>query len=147
MWRHRKSAALTAFPASDHGLSNETTAGCIIRATITSPPGDYEAVRMRTMAEITEVALGAFHRCSPSEPTCSSPALPTSSSASRRNRPQLRSRRHPAQPDSVLERTTGGPDLTETMTRAFMFADITAAAAVETVGHPTERMLTKALSA
>ena len=95
---------------------------------------------MRTMAEITEVALGAFHRYSPSEPTCSSPALPTSSSASRRDRPQLRSRRHRAQPDPVLGRTTGGPqrepDLAGVMTRTLMFADITATAAVDTVGIP-----------
>jgi hypothetical protein len=49
----------------------------------------------------------------------------------------------------VLGRTTRSlqrdPNLTEAMTRAFMFADTSAAAEMEAVGHLMERMFLKAM--
>ena len=113
--------------------------------------GGYEAVQMRTVAERADVALGTLYRYFPSKIH-----LLVSALARELERCQERLDRRPipgATPYDrvmyVLGRTTRSmqrePMLTEAMTRAFMFADPSAANEVNTVARLMERMFTKAM--
>ena len=88
--------------------------------------GGYEAVQMRTVAERADVALGTLYRYFPSKIHLLVSGLVR-----------------------VLSRTTRSmqrePMLTEAMTRAFMFADPSAAAEVHVVARLMEQVLTKAM--
>ena len=113
--------------------------------------GGYEAVQMRTVAERADVALGTLYRYFPSKIHLLVSALARSSSAARSAWTAGRS--PGATPYDrvmyVLGRTTRlmqrEPMLTEAMTRAFMFADPSAANEVNTVARLMERMFTKAM--
>jgi TetR/AcrR family transcriptional regulator, cholesterol catabolism regulator len=113
--------------------------------------GGYEAVQMRTVAERADVALGTLYRYFPSKIH-----LLVSGLAREFERAQERLDRSPVPGDTayermlyVLGRVTRSmqrePLLTEAMTRAFMFADPSAAAEVNTVAKMMEDMLTKAM--
>jgi AcrR family transcriptional regulator len=113
--------------------------------------GGYEAVQMRTVAERADVALGTLYRYFPSKIH-----LLVSGLAREFERAQERLDRAPLPGDTaydrmlyVLGRVTRSmqrePLLTEAMTRAFMFADPSAAAEVNTVAKMMEDMLTKAM--
>jgi len=113
--------------------------------------GGYEAVQMRTVAERAEVALGTLYRYFPSKIHLLVAAL-----ARELERYQERLDRRPIQGETpydrvmyVLGRTTTSmqrePMLTEAMTRAFMFADPSAANEVNTVARLMERMFTRAM--
>jgi TetR/AcrR family transcriptional regulator, cholesterol catabolism regulator len=113
--------------------------------------GGYEAVQMRAVAERADVALGTLYRYFPSKIH-----LLVSALAREFERYQERLDRTPvpgATPYErvlyVLGRTTRSmqrePMITEAMTRAFMFADPSAAAEVNTVARLMERMFTKAM--
>ena len=113
--------------------------------------GGYEAVQMRTVAERADVALGTLYRYFPSKIH-----LLVSGLAREFERAQERLDRSPLPGDTaydrmlyVLGRVTRTmqrePLLTEAMTRAFMFADPSAAAEVNAVAQLMEQMLTKAM--
>ena len=113
--------------------------------------GGYEAVQMRTVAEQANVALGTLYRYFPSKIH-----LLVSALAREFERTQERLDRTPIPGGTAYERTLfvlgritrsmqRDPMLTEAMTRAFMFADPSAAAEVNAVARLMERMLTKAM--
>jgi TetR/AcrR family transcriptional regulator, cholesterol catabolism regulator len=113
--------------------------------------GGYEAVQMRAVAERADVALGTLYRYFPSKIH-----LLVSALAREFERNQERLDRTPIPGETpydrvlyVLGRTTRSmqrdPMLTEAMTRAFMFADPSAAAEVNTVARLMERMFTGAM--
>jgi TetR/AcrR family transcriptional regulator, cholesterol catabolism regulator len=113
--------------------------------------GGYDAVQMRAVAERADVALGTLYRYFPSKIH-----LLVSALAREFERQQERLDRAPIPGETpydrvlyVLGRTTTSmqrdPMLTEAMTRAFMFADPSAAAEVNTVARLMERMFTKAM--
>jgi TetR/AcrR family transcriptional regulator, cholesterol catabolism regulator len=113
--------------------------------------GGYDAVQMRTVAERADVALGTLYRYFPSKIH-----LLVSGLAREFERAQERLDRSPVPGDTpydrmlyVLGRVTRSmqrePLLTEAMTRAFMFADPSAATEVNTVAKLMEDMLTKAM--
>jgi AcrR family transcriptional regulator len=113
--------------------------------------GGYEAVQMRTVAERADVALGTLYRYFPSK-------IHLLVSALAREFEQIQEKldRKPIPGETsyertlyVLSRTTRSmqrePMLTEAMTRAFMFADPSAAAEVHVVARLMEQVLTKAM--
>ena len=113
--------------------------------------GGYEAVQMRTVAERADVALGTLYRYFPSKIH-----LLVSGLAREFEQAQERLDRVPIPGDTaydrmlyVLGRVTRSmqrdPLLIEAMTRAFMFADPSAATEVNTVARLMEDMLTKAM--
>jgi TetR/AcrR family transcriptional regulator, cholesterol catabolism regulator len=113
--------------------------------------GGYDAVQMRTVAERADVALGTLYRYFPSKIH-----LLVSGLAREFERTQERLDRRPIPGETpydrmlyVLGRITRSmqrePMLTEAMTRAFMFADPSAAAEVNAVARLMEHMLTKAM--
>jgi AcrR family transcriptional regulator len=113
--------------------------------------GGYDAVQMRTVAERADVALGTLYRYFPSKIH-----LLVSGLAREFERIQEKLDRTPIPGETpydrmlyVLDRTTRAmqrePMLTEAMTRAFMFADPSAAAEVNTVARLMEHILTKAM--
>ena len=114
--------------------------------------GGYDAVQMRTVAERADVALGTLYRYFPSKIH-----LLVSAMARELDRVQERTERVVIPGQSpydrlmfILARITKGmqrdPQLTEAMTRAFMFADASAAAEVDTVGRLMDRMIARALT-
>jgi AcrR family transcriptional regulator len=113
--------------------------------------GGYDAVQMRTVAAAANVALGTLYRYFPSKIH-----LLVSGLAREFERTQEKLDRAPIPGGTsydrmlyVLGRMTRmmqrEPMLTEAMTRAFMFADPSAAAEVNAVARLIERMLTKAM--
>ena len=113
--------------------------------------GGYDAVQMRTVAERADVALGTLYRYFPSKIHLLVGAL-----TQEFEQLQEKLDRKPIPGDTpadrmvyVLSRVTGSmqrdPMLTEAMTRAFMFADPSAATEVNTVARQMARMFTKAM--
>jgi AcrR family transcriptional regulator len=113
--------------------------------------GGYEAVQMRAVAERANVALGTLYRYFPSKIH-----LLVSGLAREFDRNQDKLDRAPIPGATeydrvlyVLGRMTRAmqrdPMLTEAMTRAFMFADPSAAAEVNAVARSMERMFTRAM--
>ncbi|HEY7882970.1 MAG TPA: cholesterol catabolism transcriptional regulator KstR [Streptosporangiaceae bacterium] len=113
--------------------------------------GGYEAVQMRTVAEQANVALGTLYRYFPPKIH-----LLVSGLAREFERTQEKLDRTSIPGDTpyqrmifVLGRMTRtmqrDPLLTEAMTRAFMFADPSAAAEVNTVAAAMERILIRAM--
>jgi TetR/AcrR family transcriptional regulator, cholesterol catabolism regulator len=114
--------------------------------------GGYDAVQMRAVAERADVALGTLYRYFPSKIH-----LLVSALARELERVRERTERLPLPGETpyerlmfILDRITKGlqrdPQLTEAMTRAFMFADASAAAEVDTVGRLMDRMFARALT-
>jgi len=113
--------------------------------------GGYEAVQMRAVAERADVALGTLYRYFPSKIH-----LLVSGLAREFEQAKEKLDRHPIPGDSSAERTIyvlhrvtksiqRDPLLCEAMTRAFMFADPSAASEVNTVARMMEELLTKAM--
>jgi len=113
--------------------------------------GGYDAVQMRAVAENADVALGTLYRYFPSKIH-----LLVSGLAREFERAQEKIDRVDLPGDVpserllfVLGRVTRMlqryPELTEAMTRAFMFADASAAAEVDTVGRLMEQMFAQAI--
>jgi AcrR family transcriptional regulator len=114
--------------------------------------GGFDAVQMRDVAAAADVALGTLYRYFPSKIH-----LLVSALARELERVRERTERLPLPGDTpyerlmfILARITKGlqrdPQLTEAMTRAFMFADASAAAEVDTVGRLMDRMFARALT-
>jgi AcrR family transcriptional regulator len=113
--------------------------------------GGYDAVQMRSVAERADVALGTLYRYFPSKIHLLVAAL-----TEEFERMQEKLDRKPIPGETatermmhVLSRVTRtmqrDPMLTEAMTRAFMFADPSAAAEVNTVANQMVRMFTRAI--
>jgi AcrR family transcriptional regulator len=113
--------------------------------------GGYDAVQMRAVAEKADVALGTLYRYFPSKIH-----LLVSALAREFGRTVERLSRNPIPGDTpyermlfILRRTTKAmqrdPMLTEAMTRAFMFADPSAAAEVNIVARQLEQMYSLAM--
>ena len=114
--------------------------------------GGYDAVQMRTVAERADVALGTLYRYFPSKIH-----LLVSAMARELARVQERTERVPLPGETpyerlgfILSRITKAmqrdPQLTEAMTRAFMFADASAAAEVDAVGRLMDKMIARAMT-
>jgi AcrR family transcriptional regulator len=124
----------------------------ILDATIAlAAKGGFEAVQMRAVAEKADVALGTLYRYFPSKIH-----LLVSGLARELERGQERTGRTAIPGDTayerllfVLSRITRAmqrdPNLTEAMTRAFMFADASASSEVDAVAKLIERTFTRAL--
>jgi len=113
--------------------------------------GGYEAVQMRAVAERANVALGTLYRYFPSKIHLLVSRL---AREFERNQEKLDRTTIPGTTPYermlyVLSRITRTmqrePMLTEAMTRAFMFADPSAASEVNTVARLMEHMLTRAM--
>ncbi|AHH96485.1 cholesterol catabolism transcriptional regulator KstR [Kutzneria viridogrisea] len=124
----------------------------IIEATIAlASKGGFDAVQMRAVAERADVALGTLYRYFPSKIH-----LLVSGLATQLEHSLERAERGPIPGDnaaervlSVLGRITKGmqrePHLTEAMTRAFMFADTSAATEVDQVALLIETLFIRAM--
>src|ERR1700760_1699660 len=113
--------------------------------------GGYDAVQMRTVAERADVALGTLYRYFPSKIHLLVSAL---TEQLEQMQDKLDRRPIPGEAPAdrmvyVLSRATRNmqrdPMLTEAMTRAFMFADPSAADEVNTVAALMEHTLTRAM--
>jgi TetR/AcrR family transcriptional regulator, cholesterol catabolism regulator len=113
--------------------------------------GGYDAVQMRAVAERAEVALGTLYRYFPSKIH-----LLVSALARELDRSQEKLARAPIPGDTAYDRMLfvlgkvtrsmqRDPLLTEAMTRAFMFADPSAATEVNAVARLMEDMFTRAI--
>ncbi len=115
--------------------------------------GGYDAVQMRTVAEQADVALGTLYRYFPSKIHLLVSALVREfmRAQEKLDRAQIPGDTPYERMLFVLGRVTRAmqrdPQLTEAMTRAFMFADASAAAEVDTVGRLMDRMFGKAMAA
>ena len=138
---------------TDHGsAAQRERRKRILDATLAlASKGGYEAVQMRAVAERADVALGTLYRYFPSKIH-----LLVSALAREFERTQERLDRTSIPGDTpyermlyVLGRTTRSmqrePLLTEAMTRAFMFADPSAASEVNLVAKMMETLLTRAM--
>lgn len=112
--------------------------------------GGYDAVQMRAVAERADVAVGTLYRYFPSK-------VHLLVSALAREFETFEGKRRPLPGDGPSERMHGlltqitrmmqrDPLLTEAMTRAFMFADASAAAEVDRVGKVMDRVFARAMS-
>src|SRR5664279_3460086 len=112
--------------------------------------GGYEAVQMRAVAERADVALGTLYRYFPSkihllvsalarelERVYDRTALPPGNTPTERLTFMI---------GKITKALQRDPQLTEAMTRAFMFADASAAAEVDTVGRLMDQMFARAMS-
>ena len=124
----------------------------ILDATIAlASQGGFDAVQMRSVAEHADVALGTLYRYFPSKIH-----LLVSALGREFERAEADTRDKPIPGDTahqrvmfLLDRTTrglqGDPNLTEALTRAFMFADASVQAEIHTVGMLLTSMLTRAM--
>ncbi|MFD3507206.1 cholesterol catabolism transcriptional regulator KstR [Nocardia sp. NPDC058666] len=112
--------------------------------------GGYDAVQMRAVAERADVAVGTLYRYFPSK-------VHLLVSALAREFEMFEGKRKPLPGDGPSQRMHGlltqitrmmqrDPLLTEAMTRAFMFADASAAAEVDRVGKVMDRVFARAMS-
>jgi len=125
----------------------------ILDATIAlATQGGYDAVQMRTVAENADVALGTLYRYFPSKIhlLVSGLAREFEQAQEKLDRRQIPGDTPGERVLFVLGRVTRMlqryPELTEAMTRAFMFADASAANEVDTVGRLMEQMFARAMS-
>ena len=124
----------------------------ILDATIAlASHGGFDAVQMRAVAERADVALGTLYRYFPSKLHLLVSALArefeeVNASLDRRPVP---GETPPDRVMYVLGRTTRSlqrdPDLTEALTRAFMFADASVAHEIQVVAEHVTRMLMRAM--
>ncbi|MEV0947488.1 cholesterol catabolism transcriptional regulator KstR [Rhodococcus sp. NPDC049939] len=112
--------------------------------------GGYEAVQMRAVAERADVAVGTLYRYFPSKVHLLVSALAREFERidSRGKNPPGRNQLERMQ--LILGQITRAmqrdPLLTEAMTRAFMFADASAAAEVDQVGRLMDRLFARAMT-
>lgn len=111
--------------------------------------GGYEAVQMRAVAERADVAVGTLYRYFPSKVH-----LLVSALAREFERIESRARSPGRSPLERMQLILGqitkamqrDPLLTEAMTRAFMFADASAAAEVDQVGKLMDTLFARAMT-
>jgi AcrR family transcriptional regulator len=124
----------------------------ILEATIAlASKGGFDAVQMRAVAERADVALGTLYRYFPSKIH-----LLVSALAKQFEESQAASARRQVPGDTpaervefVLTRATRAlqkdPNLTEALTRAFMFADASVTGEIHVVGMQLTQMITRAM--
>jgi TetR/AcrR family transcriptional regulator, cholesterol catabolism regulator len=124
----------------------------ILDATIAlASKGGFDAVQMRAVAERADVALGTLYRYFPSKIHLLVSALAREFENANANfdRRPIPGDTPPDRVMYVLGRTTRSlqrdPNLTEALTRAFMFADASVANEIHVVGMHVTRMLMRAL--
>jgi AcrR family transcriptional regulator len=114
--------------------------------------GGYEAVQMRAVAERADVAVGTLYRYFPSKVHLLVSALgreferidaKTDKSAIGAGSPYQRLHQMLSRLNRAMQRN---PLLTEAMTRAFVFADASAAGEVDHVGRLMDSMFARAMS-
>jgi|SRR5215468_10659006 len=156
-------AAKTQAASTTAGAAAETESGSaaqrerrkrILDATLAlASKGGYDAVQMRAVAEHADVALGTLYRYFPSKIH-----LLVSGLIREFERTKEKLDKRPIPGDTAADRITyvlhkvtktmqREPLLTEAITRAFMFADPSAAAEVNAVAALMEQMLTDAMHA
>ena len=124
----------------------------ILDATIAlASQGGFDAVQMRSVAEQADVALGTLYRYFPSKIHLLVSALGREfeqAEADTRDRPIPGDTAH-ERVMFLLDRTTQGlqrdPNLTEALTRAFMFADASVKTEILAVGMLLTTLLTRAM--
>lgn len=124
----------------------------ILDATIAlASKGGFDAVQMRAVAERADVALGTLYRYFPSKIHLLVSALAREFEQANTNfdRRPIPGDTAPDRVMYVLSRTTRAlqrdPNLTEALTRAFMFADASVANEIHVVGMHVTRMLMRAM--
>ncbi len=150
----RASATATVTTLSDDELSSAAQRERrkrILDATLAlASKGGYDAVQMRAVAERADVAVGTLYRYFPSK-------VHLLVSALSREFEQIEGKRKPLAGQTPNERMhllltqitrmmQRDPLLTEAMTRAFMFADASAAAEVDRVGKVMDRVFARAMN-
>ncbi len=152
LWHQREHVPATLTDTEFGSAAQRERRKRILDATLAlASKGGYDAVQMRTVAERADVALGTLYRYFPSKIH-----LLVSALVLEFERTQEKLDRRPIPGDTpydrmlhVLSRVTRTmqrePMLTEAMTRAFMFADPSAATEVNTVARQMERMFTRAM--
>jgi len=113
--------------------------------------GGFDAVQMRAVADRADVALGTLYRYFPSKVHLLVAALGNEfERAQGRSVGTIPGDTPMERVLAVLQRQTRSlqrdPQLTEAMTRAFMFADASAAAEVDVVGRVIDAMFARAMS-
>jgi TetR/AcrR family transcriptional regulator, cholesterol catabolism regulator len=147
-------SALSALPDEDFGSpAQQDRRKRILDATMAlASKGGFDAVQMRTVAERADVALGTLYRYFPSKIHLLVTALTRelSRTLDRLQRTRVPGDTPAARTLFVLHRITRAlqrdSQLTEAMTRAFMFADTSVAAEATEVSRLLERMLTYAMA-
>lgn len=124
----------------------------ILDATVAlASKGGFDAVQMRAVAERADVALGTLYRYFPSKIHLLVSALAREFETAQTNfdRVQIPGETAPDRVMHVLSRSTRSlqrePNLTEALTRAFMFADASVANEIHIVRMQVQRMLMRAL--
>ena len=151
----------TGTPASNAAVGSEVDLGSnaqrerrrrILDATLAlASKGGYDAVQMRAVADRADVAVGTLYRYFPSKVHLLVTALAREFEAveSRADKSRLRGTTSLERLRHVLDMITiamqRDPLLTEAMTRAFMFADASAAAEVDKVATIIDRLLANAM--
>jgi TetR/AcrR family transcriptional regulator, cholesterol catabolism regulator len=149
--RARSQPAASAEPDIGSAAQRERRKRILDATLALASRGGYDAVQMRAVAERADVALGTLYRYFPSKIHLLVTAL-----TEEFGQLQEKLDRRPIPGDTpadrmlyVLSRVTRSmqrdPMLTEAMTRAFMFADPSAAAEVNTVARQMARMFTRAM--
>ncbi|WP_067718818.1 cholesterol catabolism transcriptional regulator KstR [Nocardia yamanashiensis] len=112
--------------------------------------GGYDAVQMRAVAERADVAVGTLYRYFPSKVHLLVSALAREFETFEGRRKPLAGATAQERMHLLLTQVTRAmqrdPLLTEAMTRAFMFADASAAAEVDRVGKVMDRFFARALA-
>ena len=114
--------------------------------------GGYEAVQMRAVAEKAEVAVGTLYRYFPSKVHLLVSALAREfrrlDQRTERSAPpgETAQERMKVVVDMITKSMQREPNLTEAMTRAFMFADASVANEVEEVGFLMDRIIARAMA-
>lgn len=112
--------------------------------------GGYEAVQMRSVAEKADVAVGTLYRYFPSKVHLLVSALAREFERieGRRKLPpgQTAQERMQLVLGQITKAMQRDPLLTEAMTRAFMFADASAASEVDRVGKVMDKLFARAMS-
>lgn len=151
--RRQTTKMRTASPEVPTTASQRERRRRILDATLAlASRGGYEAVQMRAVAEKAEVAVGTLYRFFPSKVHLLVSALArefariderTERSAPPGSTPQERMIVVVSMITTAMQRD---PNLTEAMTRAFMFADASVAAEVELVGTHIDRIIARAMA-
>ena len=149
--RARNQPAATADTEAGSAAQRERRKRILDATLALASKGGYDAVQMRAVAERADVALGTLYRYFPSKIHLLVGAL---TEEMEQIQDKLDRKPIPGETPAdrmlyVLSRVTGSmqrdPMLTEAMTRAFMFADPSAATEVNTVAWQMVRMFTKAM--
>lgn len=141
--------------AEDSGptaAQNERRQRMIDAAITLASKGGYDAVQMRAVAHEADVALGTLYRYFPSKIHLLVTGLAAQFEKTRERQARRKIPGNTADERvlHVLSRATRSlqrsPQLTEAMTRAFMFADTSAADEVDQVGELAEEFFTSAMT-